>query len=357
MAKRPGSDSNDRKSSKRGRVDLQSKLRVDDGTIYRVDYGKKIITITTSKEETIELAELFRHLQALFMMANSGAYIFEFRPGPIPMTDGTEFSAVLILKDGWRLGGEATIVGGGVAGVNQDGQHYDPIASEGIDFELPDGSHWDGSGWDAAAWAQDGGARDDSGRVVERQVRDEIELESGGRAAQTVPPISQRGGDVNVEPGAAQLQLEGFAPSVKVGPGAIPVSQVAREHGASKDQLAKLLEALGGFHGYDAPGQHNSVEIPLSQDQLATVRAAVTSALAAHEAPTVTHSLLNALDNLGQIIKKFGEVMVQAAKSAEETGKAWTKAVQAYEGLALKAGAAYLAIKELIDIAMPLLGG
>lgn len=147
---------------------------------------------------------------------------------------------------------------------------------------------------------------------------------------------SVRGGGQSLDPGD-RIRLSD--------PSAVPVSKVERPHTASRQRLSQLLRTIDALHGYDAAGSRNTQEVPLSEDDLRNLRAVAAAAMALHEAPVISRSIFDALENIRQIIKKFGEVLVQA-----------TKTVAALAALATAATAAVVAIQALLVKVMPLFG-
>lgn len=85
----------------------------------------------------------------------------------------------------------------------------------------------------------------------------------------------------------------------------------------------------------------NTEEVPLSQEDLEILRHVVTSAIELHKAPSIPKRLIEALKSF---VDYLGDMQAYLEKLKGTVG--------ALEGLVVKLGAAYLALKELVDILM-----
>ena len=197
--------------------------------------------------------------------------------------------------------------------------------------------------------------KDTAGSVLPAPTQEAHEAPEGNYAAQTVPGLKQQGGDVNIEPPAAQLELGGHAPTARVsytftaGP-RIRLSDPSAEKAKaqldiSRQKLEQLQATLEKFHGDDALGNRNTQVVPFSEDELQTLRKVVAAAIPLHETPVVSKLIIDALDSIKEYLAKARKVLDEATKTS-----------RSLRGLAVEVGATYLAIKELIDIFTSLLG-
>lgn len=188
-----------------------------------------------------------------------------------------------------------------------------------------------------------------------------------GRGEQTLPSLTQSGGDRELPRGDQTLPSltssseatvtppERRAQTVGAGLAAVSVDRIrlsspdavlnskAREkHRISHARLVELSETLDQFHGSDYPdatGSPNTQEVPLSEDDLKLLRAVVKSAIELHASSTFPSQIKEAL-------KKLYEFLVEMKERLDKL----SGTVDSLKLLAFKVGEAALAIKELLDI-------